>query len=88
MRMITLNYIHRIGLAKWETREWWNGRKVRIWSAEHCAWWRPEGHGYTADDEQAWVLDFTDAYEATKHCGPEKRICFYAAETLPQNARD
>jgi hypothetical protein len=61
----------------WETiRRKWAGRYVRIWSAEHGAYWRPDGAGYTSDGLDAWVLLFEDALKQTSHCGPEKRIEF------------
>jgi hypothetical protein len=45
-----------------------------IWSGEHRAYWRPSGHGYTADTAAAGRWTFAEAYFATKHCGPEKAI--------------
>jgi hypothetical protein len=86
-RTISLNHIKRIGLVEWRNRGWWIGRNVRIWSQEHRAWWRPEGHGYTGDKEQAWVIDFPTAYDQTKHCGPEKKIN-YCALALPSKQRE
>lgn len=78
MKRVTLVGIKRRGLTEWKGREWWSGRKVSIWSAEHAAWWRPEAKGYTDFHDQAWVVDFATAYDHTKHCGPEKRISYYA----------
>lgn len=52
------------------------GAKVRIWSDEHCAWWRPNGIGYTGLPDFAGVWVFEDAYLETQHCGPEKKIIF------------
>lgn len=75
---VTLNGIQRRGLVNWRGREDWNRRLVSIWSREHLAWWRPDGHGYTTEPTNAWVLPFADAYDATKHCGPEKKIVYYA----------
>lgn len=77
MRRVTLNGIKRRGLYEWKGREWWVTRRVRIWSREHLAWWRPEGKGYTGDADQAGLYDFADAYDTTKHCGPEKQIVYY-----------
>lgn len=48
--------------------------RVRIWSGEHRAWWRPGGYGYTSDIRDAWVLDRPQAESLTAHCGPEKSI--------------
>ena len=52
-------------------------RKVRIWSTEHAAWWRPDYKGYTRKEDEAGIYNFCDAYAATKHCGREKRISYY-----------
>ena len=76
---VTLTGIQRRGLANWKGREKWLRRSVRIWSAEHRAWWRPERAGYTTLLETAGVYSFADAYDATKHCGPEKRIVYVNA---------
>lgn len=74
---ITLNGIKRRGLVKWKGRERWSRQRVRIWSAEHGVWWRPNCEGYTIHEDAAGVYDFADAYDATKHCGPEKLISYY-----------
>ena len=47
---------------------------VRIWSGEHHAWWRENRCGYTTHKMEAGIYRFADAYDATAHCGPEKRI--------------
>ena len=52
------------------------GKQVRIWSAEHGAFWRENRCGYTIYRELAGVYLFEDAWLATNHCGPEKRISF------------
>jgi len=52
------------------------GKTVRIWSAEHRAWWRPNLCGYTVHAEVAGRYSFEEAWAATNHCGPEKRIVF------------
>lgn len=52
------------------------GRHVRIWSAEHGCYWRPEAAGYTQDKLEAGLYIFEDAVRRTHHCGPEKKI-FY-----------
>lgn len=61
------------------TRAKMAGKQVWIWSAEHCAWWRPERCGYTVHRDVAGVYLFEDAWNATHHCGPEKRIEFVEA---------
>ena len=75
---VTLNGIKRRGLAEWKGRERWLRHNVRIWSQEHRAWWRPKYQGYTGDTSQAGIYTFQEAYDGTKHCGPEKRIVYYA----------
>lgn len=47
-----------------------------IWSGEHRAYWKPNGHGYTTDRDLAGRWTIIGAYRATKHCGPEKAIRF------------
>jgi len=56
------------------------GRRVRIWSGEWSAWWRPEGCGYTNKADEAGVYDFANAYERTRHCGREKLIGFQVVD--------
>lgn len=51
-------------------------RRVRIWSGEWMAYWRPDGKGYTEKAKEAWELPLLDAYVQTNHCGPEKQIVF------------
>ena len=45
-----------------------------IWSDEHCAYWKPNGNGYTADRDLAGRWTIARAYRQTRHCGPEKAI--------------
>lgn len=80
----TLRHIKRVGLTNWKRREWWFGRKVFIWSREHCAFWRENASGYTICATSAGVYDFADAYSHTEHCGPEKKIEFIAARAQPE----
>ncbi len=84
MKRVTLVGIKRRGLSNWKAREWWLGRKVSIWSAEHAAWWRPEAKGYTSFQSESWVVDFATAYQHTAHCGHEKRISYYAVSSKDQ----
>lgn len=51
-------------------------RRVRIWSGEHGAYWRPNGAGYVSEQAGAGIYRFEEAYRSTRHCGPEKRIAF------------
>lgn len=55
----------------------WRGRKVRIYSTQWSAYWRPNGAGYTTSEAEAGTYDFDDALSRTRHCGPEKGIQFY-----------
>ena len=82
MKNVTLKGIRRVGLARWKGREWWNGKKVHIWTDEHCGWWRQKAQGYTENLDEAGVYDFADAYKRTKHCGPEKRIIYYVSSRV------
>jgi hypothetical protein len=75
---VTLNGINRRGLANWKGRERWISKNVRIWSDEHKAWWRPNCQGYTAYATDAGIYTFSDAWDATSHCGPEKKIVYEA----------
>lgn len=54
-------------------------KRVRIFSAEHQAYWRGSGQGYTDDPEASDVHDIEAAFKMTQHCCPEKRIEFVAA---------
>jgi hypothetical protein len=78
VRSVRLAHINKVGFDAWRGRNLWVGRQVMIYSGEHGAWWRPNAEGYTDVRTQAWVVDFGEAYEATKTCGPEKRIKFQA----------
>jgi hypothetical protein len=50
--------------------------RVRIYSAEHCAYWRGTGQGYTDDPTDSAVWDCQAAFDRTSHCCPKKRIQF------------
>ncbi len=53
--------------------------RVRIYSAEHHAYWRGTGQGYTDSPDASTVMDIEEALKMTRHCGPEKRIRFTEA---------
>jgi hypothetical protein len=53
--------------------------KVRIWSGEWHAWWRPDACGYTKDIEQAGIYAVGEAMKCCGHCGPKKKIRLVAA---------
>jgi len=76
---VTLNGINRRGYENWKQRNWWNAQMVFIWSAEHHAFWRPDGAGYTEHLSAAGRYSFRAAFDRTKHCGPEKRIEYVTA---------
>ncbi len=54
-------------------------RKVRIYSAEWGYYWQGTGQGYTGDSAKSAVLDISEAYRMTAHCGPEKKIQYIPA---------
>ena len=54
--------------------------KVRIYSVEHGAYWRPEASGYTQCRVTAGVFTFEGAVKRTMHCDASKGIEF---EVLP-----
>jgi hypothetical protein len=80
MLSLTLNGIKRRGGDQCAKFRLMQGKQVRIWSCEHLAWWRPDRAGYTVFKDAAGIYSFEDAYEATKYCGPEKRITYYEAK--------
>ena len=51
-----------------------SGMIVRIWSREHGAFWRENGAGYASSMDGAGAYAFEDAWNRTRHCGPEKGI--------------
>lgn len=55
----------------------WVNKLVYIYSNEHFAFWRANAQGYTNSKEQAGVYTFEEAWAATNHCGPEKRIAYH-----------
>jgi hypothetical protein len=63
-------------------------RCVRIYSDEHRAWWRPFGHGYTDTRADAGVWTKDEAIDATKHCGPEKKITLEFGSPAPSTPAD
>lgn len=72
----TLNHILRTGGRKSPIFQRLCMRTVRIWSGEHGAYWRSDSRGYTLDRFDAGYYVFHDAFNRTRHCGPEKRIAF------------
>ena len=53
---------------------------VRIYSAEHNAFWRGIGNGYTDDINASAVWHCQEAVRRTRHCGPEKQIQYVSVE--------
>ena len=51
-------------------------RMCRIWSDQWGAYWRENKCGYTNDKGKAGVYSFEEAFKATSHCGPEKKIYY------------
>lgn len=71
-------------------RRAWSGRKVRIYSTEHGAYWRANGAGYSDTEAEAGIYDFEEAFNRTRHCDPSKGIQFYwvkGAAVSPQAQR-
>jgi hypothetical protein len=60
--------------------------KVRIYSAQWSAYWRGTGNGYTEHPEASHVWDIQEAFEQTRHCGPEKLIQFRMVNTPDSGA--
>lgn len=61
-------------------RENFAGRKVRIFSGEHNAWWRPNAAGYTTHQEAAGEYSFEEAWRYVRSLDPSKMIHI---ETVP-----
>ncbi len=51
-------------------------KPVRIWSNQWGAYWRTARAGYSFLREEAGTYTFSDAFDATSHCGPEKQIYY------------
>jgi hypothetical protein len=69
------------------TRAKMAGKRVLIWSGEHGCYWRPDRCGYTRRTDDAGIYEFHDAWAATSHCGPEKRIAFVVVAPQPASDR-
>ena len=59
-----------------------SGKAVRIWSAEHHAWWREKCCGYTTEIAAAGIYTFEFAFDRTCGCGPEKQIWYEEVEPV------
>ena len=57
---------------------------VRIYSAEHSAFWRGTGQGYTDNPQDSGVWTIKEAFARTNHCCPMKRIQFIGADQKEQ----
>jgi hypothetical protein len=55
--------------------------KVRIWSGQWMAWWRPDASGYADEPDRAGIYSGANAWERSKHAGPEKRLAY---DILPE----
>ncbi len=53
---------------------------VRIYSAEHGAYWRGTGQGYTTEPNESNIWDIEEAFNRTKHCCPQKQIQFVSVD--------
>lgn len=76
LHLIVLQRMKAKGVACQKERWFLGKKKVYIWSAEHCGYWRSDAAGYTCLADDAGVYDYEDARRRTWHCGPEKKIVF------------
>lgn len=76
---ISLDYLKRYPTSR-RSLEWLKKDTVRIWSNEHCLYWRANRSGYTSDIREAGIYTFKEAYAATNHCGSEKGITYRSPE--------
>lgn len=61
------------------------GRNVYIVSNDGApCYWKPNKSGYSGCIRKAGVYKFEEAYEATNHCGPEKRVGYSPAPMLTE----
>ena len=58
--------------------------RVRIWSGQWGKYWGKHYSGYTTQGHQAGIYFATDAYEHTKHVGPEKEIYLEPVNALEE----
>lgn len=68
---IALESLHR----RPALRQYLDGCTCNIYSGEHRAYWGQEYCGYHYL-ENAGSYRFKDAWEHSKHCGPEKKIVY------------
>ncbi len=51
-------------------------KPVRIFSRQWGAYWRSGRAGYAYQRDEAGTYTFTEAFDATSHCGEEKGIYY------------
>lgn len=76
---ISIDRFHRSPAA----RTWLARFAVAITSTDGY-YWREDGHGYTSQLIDAWIVMGDEAYRITKGCGPEKRIVFEIIAKAPE----
>ena len=74
-RSLTLVHLHRHP----EKRH--RFKRVRIWSGEHMAWWRPNSRGYTDCECQAGIYTMDEAWATSSHCCKKKKIVYQEVST-------
>lgn len=61
------------------------GQNVYIISNDGApCYWKPYFCGYSGCIRKAGIYTFEEAYEATKHCGPEKKVGYSPAPILTE----
>lgn len=73
---VAFRYFKLQNMKKRDLPESVANRIVHIFSGEHKTFWREDGSGYTYDLDQAGIYTLKEAFERTRHCGPEKQIYF------------
>lgn len=60
------------------------GERVRIWSIEHKAWWRPDSMGYTTDIAGAGLYSPEEAAEIVKGSSGKDEVAIRQSSAVPK----